>query len=535
MFVLAITLLVGFFLRMVGFNWDQGMHVHPDERMLIMVADKIHLFDQLNPNFFNYGTLPIYLLRGVAQITHTFFPTTLSLYDSLLYIGRALSLSADILVILMVYKLSLKLFKNKAVSILASIFYALAFFPIQNSHFFIVDTFLNLFILLTLYSLLRYVEKSTNLRLSLVALAFAAAVTTKITAIIFLPFTLCVILYHHRKKFRSGIAHVLIFSLWLLPFSFIFMPYAFINWQKFITDISLQVKLGSDPYVFPYTLQYVGTPPYLYYLKNIFFWGLGPITSVLSLVGLIGLISTIFTKRKLQSLPIIIFLLYFSYYFLFIGFSAVKFMRYMLPIYPYMAILAAYGLSLINKKTGGKLIVITLLIMTCTWTFMLNSIYLKEHTRITASKWVATNIPQGSVLAVEHWDDRLPMFYVDKYVFEELQLYNQPDDRTKWKTIKGQLSKSDYLIIASNRLYTPLQKLDDCKKYKSCYPIASKYYKDLFAERDEFKKIKEFSVKPTLKIFDTEYQIPDQSSDESFTVYDHPTIMIFKNMSKQAN
>ena len=156
---LAITLLIGFFLRLTGLNWDQGMHLHPDERMLIMVSDKIHFFTNLNPNFFNYGSLPIYLLSGLNQIVNSLFPTTLSSYDSMLYIGRALSLLADMLVIFTVRKLSWKLFKNRQISILAPLLYALSFFPIQNSHFFIVDTFLNLFLLLTLYAILRFVER----------------------------------------------------------------------------------------------------------------------------------------------------------------------------------------------------------------------------------------------------------------------------------------------------------------------------------------------------------------------------------------
>jgi len=529
MFVLAITLLVGFFLRIIGVNWDQGLHLHPDERMLLMVADKIHLFDQLNPDFFNYGSFPIYLLRAAGQTIHTFFPTTLSLYDFLLQIGRGLSLSADLVVIYMVYKLSWKLFRNKIIIFVAPLLYAGAFFPIQNSHFFIVDTFLNLFILLTLYCLLRYLERSSALRLTSTSLAFAAALTTKVTAIIFLPFILCLIFYQNRKELVQGAKHVMIFLLSLLPFLFIFMPFAFINWHKFITDISLQLKLGSDPYVFPYTLQYVGTVPYLYYLSNIFLWGLGPITSVLALVGLIAFVRSSHAKSQAP----IIFLSFYTFYFIFVGVSAVKFMRYMLPMYPFFAILAAYGIAHIPKIKLKPYIVSTLLILTVFWTLLFNNIYLQEHTRIAATKWIQQNIPSGSTIAFEHWDDRVPM--VGDYAYEELQLYNQPDDNAKWEIVNRQLKNSDYIVIASNRLYTPLQKLDDCKKYKSCYPLTSKYYKDLFAGKSTFKMIKEFSVYPQLQILNFKLQIVDSDADESFTVYDHPKIMIFRNMHTQIN
>ena len=30
--------------------------------------------------------------------------------------------------------------------------------------------------------------------------------------------------------------------------------------------------MNSDAYIFPYTLQYVDTTPYIYYLKQIFLW-----------------------------------------------------------------------------------------------------------------------------------------------------------------------------------------------------------------------------------------------------------------------
>jgi len=531
----AITLLIAFFLRMVGINWDQGTHLHPDERMLIMVSDKIHFFDQLDPNFFNYGSLPIYLLRAVTQIIYSIVNIPYSLYDSMLYIGRGLSLTADLLVVLLVYKLSLKLFKDKRIAIFSSLLYSLAFFPIQNTHFFIVDTFLNLFLILTIYSLLRYMEKMTIYRLIVVSLSFSAVITTKITGIIFLPFILLVIWYQNRKKsFGPIIFQTLIFAILSVFFSFIFMPYAFLHWQKFLADVLQQLQLNSDPYVFPYTLQYVGTTPYLYYLRNIFLWGLGPIIATLSVFGFVAVLS----NAKTRNTKLILVMVFYIFYFLVIGRSAVKFMRYMLPIYPLASILAAYGL---NKVLNGKshvhsarlrsFLICLILALVFGWTLLFNSIYLREHTRITASNWILKNIPTNSTIAVEHWDDRLPLGYSEKFMFNELQLYNTPDDYSKWAIIKGQLSNSDYLIIASNRLYTPLQKLADCKKYRYCYPKTSIYYKKLFAQQLGFKKVAEFSSQPSLKIGNWELKIDDSSADESFTVYDHPKIFIFKKIN----
>lgn len=545
---LLIIIILAFLLRISGINWDQSMHLHPDERMLIMVADRINFFTQLDPDFFNYGTLPIYLLRGVAQLTNTLFKTHITTYDGMLYVGRLLSTFADLGVIFLIYQISQKLFQDKKISFFAAFFYASAFFPIQNSHFFIVDTFLNLFLLGVFYSSLAYFEKPDYKHLMWISVCFAAAITTKITAIIFVPFLVGVIVLKNIKKPLpyQGI-HYLIFIFSLFTFSFLFMPYAYLHHQKFLSDVLAQIRLNSDPYVFPYTLQYVDTTPYIYYLKNIFLWGLGPFISFLSVCGLIILAKQHIVRARSgtvwhlaksrtspralldRSLPLVLFFTFYFLYFLIIGRSAVKFMRYMLPMYPFFTMLAGYASVKIYKSKAKPLLYPTL-VFALAWTLLFNSMYFKEHTRITATKWIEKHIPEGATLAVEHWDDRLPLYGGEKYTTQELQLYNQPDDMSKWQTVNGMLNNSDYMIIASNRLYIPLQKLSDCSKYKSCYPKTAAYYQNLFAGLSPYVQVAEFKITPGFQIGGFNFRLTDQSADESFTVYDHPKIMIFKNM-----
>ena len=352
---------------------------------------------------------------------------------------------------------------------------------------------------------------------------------TKFTAIIFLPIILLVIILKSINSWKKITIHSLVFGFCILVFYFLFMPYAFIENTMFISDIKAQLAMNSNPYIFPYTLQYVGTIPYLYYLKNIFLWGLGPIISVLSIIGL-----WLMPKRKN-----ILFFIFYLFYFLIIGRSAVKFMRYMIPLYPMFALLAGYGLYQLHKHY--KLLSYVLITGLLLWTFIFLNIYLVPHTRIAATDWIIKNIPKGSTLAVEHWDDRIPLYGGENYNFEELTLYDQPDDENKWQILNKKLQKSDYIIIASNRLYVPLQRLSGCKKFKSCYPKTAEYYKKLFSGKLGFKKIAEFSVYPKLEIAwpsklqrsgrNWKLEIRDDVADESFTVYDHPKIMIFKNIN----
>ncbi|MFA5770569.1 MAG: glycosyltransferase family 39 protein [Patescibacteria group bacterium] len=521
-----LVLLSAFFIRIFSINWDQGFHLHPDERMLIMVAEKINFFKNLNPDFFNYGSLPIYLLKGSSQLIDFIFNKNLSNYAGMLIVGRNLSVFFDLITICLIYKIGQLLFKVNKIALFSCLLYAIAFFPIQNSHFFVVDVFLNTFITGLIYTLLVYFKSPSIKKIIVLSFIFAAMLATKFTAIIFLPIILGVIVFKTMKppfakatvgkQLSNLIISLITFSFSLLIFYFLFMPFAFIERAKFISDIKAQLRMNSDPYIFPYTLQYVGTLPYLYYLKNIFLWGLGPVISILSIIGLYKI-----PKRKN-----ILFLIFYFLYFLVIGRSSVKFMRYMLPLYPFFTLLAGYGLYKLYELY--KLLAYALVMFALLWSLMFLNIYSFPHTRIAATDWILKNIPEGSTLAVEHWDDGMPIYGGEKYLHQELTLYDQPDNDIKWQTLNEKLKKSDYIIIASNRLYIPLQKLSDCQKYKACYPLTAQYYQKLFSEKLGFKKVSEFSAYPGFRISNFKFHINDDLADESFTVYDHPKILIFK-------
>lgn len=152
--LLVVILAAGAALRLTGLDWDEGYLLHPDERFLSWVASDVHpvaslaeYFDTpnstLNPNnvghrFYVYGTLPVVLLRYLGEaIDKT------SLYTIYLP-GRALSTSSDLLTILLLFLVARHLVGWRA-GLLAAALYATSGLAIQQSHFFTVDTFTNLF------------------------------------------------------------------------------------------------------------------------------------------------------------------------------------------------------------------------------------------------------------------------------------------------------------------------------------------------------------------------------------------------------
>ena len=82
--LLAGLIVIGALLRLTNLNWDQFTHIHPDERFLTMVTSAMKLPDSLgqffdssqspmNPynigyDFFVYGTLPLFIVRVVAEV-----------------------------------------------------------------------------------------------------------------------------------------------------------------------------------------------------------------------------------------------------------------------------------------------------------------------------------------------------------------------------------------------------------------------------------------------------------------------------------
>jgi hypothetical protein len=163
---------------------------------------------------------------------------------------------------------------------------------------------------------------------------------------------------------------------------------------------------------------------------------------------------------------------------------------------------------------------------TVIWALAFFTIYTKPQTRIAASNWMYRNIPTGSKILTEHWDDGLPVnlgqsFVPERFTSEQLTIYDTDNDQKKIY-YATKLSSADYIVINSRRLYGTLIHMQDT------YPLTSFYYKQLFAGNLGYKKVGEFTSYPTFM----HIQINDDASEETFQVYDHPKVLIFQNTKK---
>ena len=168
---LIAVLVIAALFRFNGLKWDEGHHLHPDERFLSTVTNDLQwpanfqdyfnpdvstLSPYTNPNMglFVYGMFPIYIVKWAA------IHLDKNNYDNITQVGRIMSGLFDLGAILLLFLIGKKLYSRK-IGLLAAILLSFSVFNIQLSHFFAVDTFANLFILATIYFLLRTHESGS--------------------------------------------------------------------------------------------------------------------------------------------------------------------------------------------------------------------------------------------------------------------------------------------------------------------------------------------------------------------------------------
>ena len=241
-------------------------------------------------------------------------------------------------------------------------------------------------------------------------------------------------------------------------------------------------------------------------------------------------------------------------YFLIVGAFDVKFMRYMLPITP---VLVLFGSGMVadlwswakDRQSAVKvaLAVTTTLAGAATVFFAVSysGIYSETHPAVRASEWIQANAPRGSTILKEHWEEGLPGLY--EYEVEELPIYDY-DLPQKFSRMSDLLAESDYIALYSNRLYGTVSRLPDR------YPVSREYYRQLFSGELGYELSRYFTSYPNLLgvgFVDETFARPDLPppgrlsearpypvsinlgyADESFSVYDHPKVLVFRNVGR---
>lgn len=393
---LVLTLAAGAYLRLVGVNWDEDQHMHPDERFLSLVQVAISPVDgvseyfdtetsSLNPanrgyTFFVYGTLPIFIVRYTGEALGR------TDYHAITLVGRQLSAVFDVITILLVYAVGRKLY-NKWTGLLGAGFYALAVLPIQLSHFATVDTFTNTFGVLAVYGAVWALTREPGQNNThavqeegeehhpqtgpskliqalrdmapyiLFGVALGAATASKINAVVLaaiLPLVegmryLGMDPEERREAIlpilrNLGVAAVLSFIVFRIGQPYAFNGPSFFNfginqtWWSGLQSLRAQASGDVD---FPPALQWARRP-ITFSGKNLVAWGLGWPLGIFAVLSYLGMGYLILRKVEWRRhLPLWTFT---GVHFLWQSAAWVRSMRYQMLIYPLLAMIAGWGL-----------------------------------------------------------------------------------------------------------------------------------------------------------------------------------------------
>ncbi|HSJ57186.1 MAG TPA: hypothetical protein VLC95_08390, partial [Anaerolineae bacterium] len=317
----------------------------------------------------------------------------------------------------------------------------------------------------------------------------------------------------------------------------IVQPYALLDWRTFVSDTLREAQIASGRLDVPYTQQYAGTVPYLYQAWQLALWGLGLPVGVAAWIGFGALIGR--WLRRGQAADTLL-LAWAGPYFALVGLLHAKPVRYMLPLVPALCLIAAREVGRWGY-TRKKVLNIGYLILgvgVVGYGVVFVGIYADAHPWIEASEWIYREVGAGSVVAVEEWDTALPLPLevdgqarrIEEYGVQTLRLYDEPDDRAKWQSIAADLAQSDYVVIASRRLYGSIPRLPER------YPLAARYHALLFKGDLGFVLAGEFTRGPRW-LNPRVPPLPGSAPwvlvpDESLVVYDRPRALLFENVAR---
>ena len=510
--LLVAILIVAFFLRFVELTWGEGYYFHPDENNM---AQAVLSLDQTGqPNFYAYGQLSLFSALFSARIYNLFSfihqQHQLDFGEAVFFL-RFWSAMAGLISIFFVYLLGKKLINVSGGLMAAAI---TAFFPglIQASHFGTTESLLTCFYLaITHYSLKIYQEKKIT---SFIAsgLFLGLALATKISAAIFvfLPLTAVIInLKKEKGSIKNQITGLVTLVLLALIVTIAFSPFLIINFPQNLQTIRHEVAIAQGKIIPFYTRQFLTSTPFWFQIKKIFPFLLGWPVLVFSVLGAIAVIAN---KQKgalwsIILLPTLIFFLYQGQLF-------VKWSRFMVPIAPIFSLLAANWLI----KLSRPLQYIILIGCFLPGVFFFDLVYTQPDIRQQFSSWAKENFSQNSIILSESGNVvNLPLgtnHQITNFDFYQLEKGNN------LSLLCQALEVVDYVIVPSRRVFA--------NHSSDLFPIAANYYQKLFSGQLGFSLLETFSPTGRYRLTNFYYQTSEVSAEETWTVFDHPTIRLYQ-------
>ena len=373
------------------YNADENSHFVP--RAIGMFGHSLNPDYFINPPAYTYVLHALFSLRwgtDPAVIGGAFAADPTDAFA----LARGASAFLGALAVALTAIAGARLFDDRRVGALAGALLAVAFLPVHYSHFALNDAPTLAPLAAALVGIAGIYRTGRLREYVLAGLGLGVAIATKYTAGIVLVTLIAAALV-------APVAHArlrnLAFAIALMCAGFAAAnPYALLDHQTFREGLEKQTETAGEE---GGKLGLANTSGWRYYLGT-FTWGLGWLPSLFALGGGIALAVK---HRRLAVLlapaPVLLVL--------YLGEQSRFFARWMLPIYPLLCLLAAWGVvalaSRLRVRTAIPLAALSALVLAQGLVFSVHNdlVLARADTRWVAREWMTQNIPAGSNIVVE--------------------------------------------------------------------------------------------------------------------------------------
>ena len=557
-FLIGLLVFLALYSRLVGITWGLPYPMHPDERNMAVAVQSLKFSEQLNPHFFAYGQLPLYIayffiqflsfiLQGAQKGNISFESATIAL--------RYLSVLSSWASLWIIYRILNDFFREyfgKWSLIVGMFLFVFSPYAIQFAHFGTTESLLTCFYLGILYFSIQIGVKKEITRRTLLSLGTLAglAIGTKISSATFLALPLLVVtwtLYKTKAKLYlfllNFIKQISILTFVTILFAFLASPHMLISTLDFISTITYESKIASGAIAVFYTRQFLFSIPVIYQLTNIFPVALGIGTFVLFLGGFIFL--------NWRDTRLVILRLAFLLYFIPSSFLFVKWTRFEAPALAIASIfgmlfLSSISLHLRNYKVKRIFLGVSIFFISLPGIAYI-SIYQNHDVRFQASNWIFDTIPEQAQIFSEAGNViNIPVpakagRIIPNHHIINFDFYQVDGDKMLQTTLVQAMKEADYIIVPSQRVVGSVTCSMEseknnlgyshrrCVDLKRLFPVTNEYYDKLLSGELGYSEIKRFTSYPKIELFGkTLIEFPDEQYDETWSVFDHPVIRIYK-------
>jgi len=389
-----------------------GQLCRPDEEAVVNIATRMFGRD-LNPRFFDWPALFMYetaaalvpffktgLYLGWFRGEYHFFQTIVTDASPVFLTARLLSATAGLASVWVLFRVARRLFGDRT-ALIASLFLALAFLHVRDSHFGVTDVTATCLVLVSFLFIVRFSESSSRRDLVVAAATAGLAASTKYNAVIVALPALWAVFRStdpSRRTLSARVGGSALFTAVMLLAFVLPSPYSILEYEQFIAALrAISAHLATGHGV-------VLGRGWVVHLTSSLRYGLGLPLLVAGLTGLLLLL----WKRPREGLMVSLFPVA---YYAAIGSGYTVFARYILPVVPFLCLTAAFavvtaGRSVVSWSSRPTLAPMTtwglalLVVAPSAWSVVqFDRLLARTDSRVLAARWVELRFPNGASIA----------------------------------------------------------------------------------------------------------------------------------------